>query len=187
MVKSPVQPSFESWQWVVVGPESSGKSTLAQDLANRLRLPLVGEVARAYLAGRASGAYDESDVARIGELQAQHEAAITADAAAVVVDTDDVVIAVWMQWRFGRIDDPVKARLRSLTGARRRYFLVAPDMPWQPDPLREHPNQREELFARYVQTLIRYGREFVVLRGNRELRLMCALGQIKRWQGDDHR
>ena len=52
----------------IVGPESSGKSTLARQLATAFGCPWVREYARAYLEGR-GGNYDETDLVKIADGQ----------------------------------------------------------------------------------------------------------------------
>ena len=58
------------------------------------------------------------------------------------------------------------------------YLLCAPDFPWAPDPLREHPEQREELFGWYERLLEQHSLRFVVLRGAPDQRLQTALQAI---------
>jgi nicotinamide riboside kinase len=50
------------------------------------------------------------------------------------------------------------------------YFLCAPDIPWEPDPLRENPLNREMLFGLYLEQLEKYGRNFTILTGHLENR-----------------
>jgi nicotinamide riboside kinase len=48
--------------------------------------------------------------------------------------------------------------------------LCAPDIPWEPDPLRENPLNREMLFGLYLEQLEKYGRNFTILTGHLENR-----------------
>jgi hypothetical protein len=64
----------------------------------------------------------------------------------------------------------------------RHYFLCSPeDIPWQPDPLRENPFDRDRLFAIYEQELIAYKQKYTILRGGFKDRFYTALQKI-----DDH-
>jgi nicotinamide riboside kinase len=50
------------------------------------------------------------------------------------------------------------------------YFLCAPDIPWEPDPLREHPEERERLFLLYQAELIQSKRPFTIVSGTMKAR-----------------
>lgn len=130
----------------LTGAESSGKTTLAQALAEQIGAVLVPEAARQMLKPQA--AYDIDDVVRIGLAQADSEDAALADHAGwVVADTDLTVIRIWLQERFGVWPAVLAERFEAR--APRTYVLCTPDMPWQPDPLREHPNDRWRLHEQY--------------------------------------
>jgi nicotinamide riboside kinase len=59
------------------------------------------------------------------------------------------------------------------------YFLCSPeDIDWQPDPLRENPNDRDRLFDIYEKELIFYKRDYTILRGNMSERLQTAFYKI---------
>lgn len=138
----------------LTGAESSGKTTLAEALAEHLDARLVPEAARQMLSRQRT--YGIDDVVRIGLAQAASEAAaLAAHTGWVVADTDLTVIRIWLQERFGMwpraLNAPFDAR------APRVYVLCAPDMPWQPDPLREHPNDRWRLHEQYRDLLASMG------------------------------
>ncbi len=84
----------------IVGPESSGKTTLAQDLAQRLACPWVAEYVREYFATRADASYDLPDIIEIarGQLAAEHAAPASTD---LVCDTNGLVCKIWAEVRFG--------------------------------------------------------------------------------------
>jgi NadR type nicotinamide-nucleotide adenylyltransferase len=138
---------------LVTGPESSGKTTLARQLAWALDGRFVAEAARDYLEER-GGEYDAADLPLIWQQQAEAEDTARASSASFVIcDTGPEVIRVWAEVKYGR--SPAEVLLAC---AERNYDLVllcAPDLPWAPDPLREAPDliQREALFARYRELL----------------------------------
>ncbi len=134
----------------VTGAESSGKTTLATALANHLDARLVPEAARRMLTPQQT--YDIDDVVRIGLTQADNEDTALADHGGwVVADTDLTVIRIWLRERFDVWPTVLAERFQAR--APRAYVLCAPDMPWQPDPLREHPYDRERLHQQYRQLL----------------------------------
>lgn len=183
---------------VLTGAESSGKTTLAADLAAHFGVPWVPEYARTYLAGRAgvraidatdpagtstdagtpSGGddYTEADVEAIGRgQQAAEHAARAAHGGLLVADTDLLVILVWMRERYGRVPAWIDAALQP--APHRGYVLTSPDMPWAPDPLREHPHARERLHATYRAELQRRGLAFIEVGGSPEARVEA----VARW------
>ncbi|TXF88402.1 ATP-binding protein [Neolewinella aurantiaca] len=138
---------------LVTGPESSGKTTLARDLAWALDGTYVAEAARDYLEER-DGKYSETDLPAIWDRQKKAEDAARASSASFVVcDTGPEVIRIWAEVKYGLCPhDVLEASLN------RHYDLILlcrPDLPWEPDPLREARDQqeREDLLERYRKVL----------------------------------
>lgn len=166
----------------LVGPESTGKTTLARDLARHYGVVMIDEVARDYLNGLPDPAtYDATDLEAIAHAQLAAEAT-QPDTPLKVLDTDLVVIDVWWRERFGRppqwLDDAI---VTSTGNPNRRYLLCAPDLPWEPDPLREHPADRPRLFARYEARLQALGAPYRVVTGTGAERTRTALTIIDHW------
>ncbi|MBC6994928.1 ATP-binding protein [Neolewinella lacunae] len=137
----------------ITGPESSGKSTLARDLAWALDGVYVAEAARGYLLAR-QGRYTAADLPRIWEVQRRSEDAARAHSPGLVVcDTGPEVIRIWAEVKYGQC--PKELRQAQLERHYDLTLLCAPDLPWEPDPLREAPDQatRLALFARYRELL----------------------------------
>lgn len=162
----------------LTGPESSGKSTLAAELASTLGVPLVPEVARDYLADRSG--YGASDVLAIGRAQlAAEQDALAEGTGLVICDTDLQVVQIWWQEKYGPLDPWLSDALARRTP--RRYLLAAPDLPWQPDPLRESPGDRRRLFDRYVDLLRSGPYAYAEVRGTGGARFDCALRIVQGW------
>jgi nicotinamide riboside kinase len=138
---------------LVTGPESSGKSTLARNLAWALDGIYVAEAARDYLEER-NGNYTEADLPLIGAKQKEAEDAARASSASFVVcDTGPEVIRIWAEVKFGHCPEDIL-----IASNQRSYDLILlclPDLPWEPDVLREAPGQeqREDLLSRYRSVL----------------------------------
>lgn len=138
----------------VTGAECTGKSTLAGYLATAFDVPLVPEVARAYLDDADQsrpGRYRRSDVEAIARAQLEAETTALAAAPLVVADTDLTVIRVWWEEKFGPLPDWLR---RALDARGPRCYLVPrPDIPWEHDPQRENPHDRARLHQRYLALL----------------------------------
>ncbi len=162
---------------VCTGPESSGKSTLAEQLALALGGVLVPEAARQVLPGLGNR-YLPSDVYHIAEQQMRAEqAALNSGNSPIICDTDLQVICIWWQERFGPIPAPLVSAYAAQ--APRVYLLCYPDLPWEPDPLRENPLDRERLFDLYEKDATARHLTYHIVRGQGDARLAGALDALK--------
>ena len=161
---------------VITGPESCGKTTLAGQLANRWKAPLVSEVARKYLEGKDS--YEKSDLLEIAKLQYQMEQKkAESSTEKLVCDTDLLVILIWSEVRYGSCDPWIYRTFEKCLEQKsytRRYILCDPKIPWQPDRLRENSHNRDELFAIYLKKLIGYRANYSIVQGKPNERLQQA-------------
>ncbi len=159
---------------VVTGPESTGKTTLAQQLGEYYQTIWVREFAREYLS-QLNRDYQESDLLKIaqGQVQKENETAVQANQW-LICDTSLEVIKVWSEVKYGRCHPWILKQLRQRTAD--LYLLTAPDIPWAPDPQREHPAQREALYQIYVREL--EDKPYIEIWGNREKRLNTAINKI---------
>ncbi|WP_022824272.1 AAA family ATPase [Hymenobacter norwichensis] len=156
----------------ITGPESTGKTTLSRQLAAHYRASWVPEYARTYLEENGAN-YTLADLEAIarGQLAAEAQAAAEAHAqghAVLFADTDLLVIKVWAEHAFGQCPAWILQRLQQ-----QRYDLVLLpniDLPWEPDPLREHPHLRQHFFEVYHQALQDLQVNFAVISGTAEAR-----------------
>lgn len=165
------------WRIAITGPESSGKTTLAKALAAHFGAPWVPEYAREYLEGLGRP-YLEEDLLRIAEGQLAAERRIVGSASEYVFcDTDLLVIRIWSQEKFGRVDPRLGAIMREVNY--HRTLLCRPDLPWEPDPLRENPHDRDRLFTLYEEALKASGRSYTTVHGDPMERLHRAVHAIE--------
>ena len=143
----------------IIGPESTGKSTLSAYLAHRYNGVLIPEYGREYMEHLSPDYfYTYEDIVAIARQQIQkleelHQAFSTKDTL-VFFDTELIITKVWFEHKYGIVPDFVLEALHRYPMD--IYLLCYPDMPWQPDPVRENPNIREYLFEWYereIQTL----------------------------------
>lgn len=162
---------------VLTGPESTGKTLLAEALAGALGCRGVPEFARSYVAhlGRS---YERRDLRQIGAGQRAWEdwyGANTPAGGLLVCDTDWTVLQIWEQYRFGHQTEYAWNEGYGPARLADHYFLCAPDFPWQPDALREHPEERNVLFSLYEDLLRQHGAVYTILYGPPDTRVLQAL------------
>jgi nicotinamide riboside kinase len=96
------------------------------------------------------------------------------DSKLCILDTDLITIKIWSMVKFGKCDDWILKQIE----ARKYdfYLLCSPEgIAWEADPLRENPQNRNELFELYEKELIFYDKKYVVLKGNEMKRLQIAI------------
>jgi NadR type nicotinamide-nucleotide adenylyltransferase len=164
---------------VVIGPESTGKSTLSYQIAATLGAPCVPEYARKYL-NELNRPYTEADLLTIAQGQLAEEEKLAQKANKLLVcDTDLYVIKVWSEHKYQRchrmILDQIARRSYDL------YLLTGIDMPWQDDPLREYPDHamRHYFFHVYKDIVIHSGVPWALIEGTPAERLQRALAVIR--------
>jgi NadR type nicotinamide-nucleotide adenylyltransferase len=156
----------------VTGPESTGKSKLAAWLANAYQTLWVPEYAREYLE-KYGPDYTLADVEKIARGQLERENRMAEKATRVLFcDTDLLVTKIWCEEVFGAcsawIDEQFRKHRYDL------YLLCSPDIAWEPDPLRENPDDRDRLFALYRQTLEENKLSYRIVTGTGEARFENA-------------
>ena len=159
----------------VVGPESSGKSTLSQALAQALHAPWVAEYVREYFTNKGSSDYELADIVAIARGQLAAEAAF-ADAPLLICDTTALVCKIWAEVRYQHCPAELLALYQPQDYA--LHLLTRPDMPWEPDPLRENPNDRDALFDLYEADLKASGARYIIVSGKQAERLAVALAAV---------
>ncbi|HEV3250017.1 MAG TPA: AAA family ATPase [Puia sp.] len=161
---------------VVIGPESTGKSTLCEYLAGYYKTGWVPEFAREYLLSHGME-YRYQDLLTIarGQLLLEDEISLgSAGKPLLFIDTDMYVMKIWCEFVFGKvhpwITDQIAFRKYDL------YLLCNTDLPWVKDELREYPDleTREKLFRMYRDLMDRQNTSWVEIRGNDDQRMKIA-------------
>ena len=131
----------------IIGPESTGKTTLAKELAQEFNGICVPEYAREYVEKRGTTeiTYEElEEIARyqIDELAKQGDGLY-------FFDTELIVTKVWFDYAFGRVPEWLNEAIKRFPMD--AYLLTKPDIPWISDPARSNGSDaiRQELFDRY--------------------------------------
>lgn len=141
------------------GPESCGKSTLSRWCSELYQFPLSDEYAREYLKNKVN--YDQNDLDAITIAQLKDWENIGSK---FVADTEMTVMKIWSESRYQKVSPLIQMTYENQQFD--YYFLCAPDIPWEPDPLRENPTNRQELFERYEMELSVMKRPYSILKGS---------------------
>jgi NadR type nicotinamide-nucleotide adenylyltransferase len=161
----------------VTGPESTGKSRLAKELAEHYSTVFVPEVAREYI-DRLDRPYNQEDILKIAKWQINEEERWLQHAKHLLFcDTELIVTKIWSEVKYGNCDPWI---LQKIKENRYDLFLLCDiDLPWEADPQRESPHMREKLFDLYHDELTRRGLPFEVVSGTGQERLMNAIGLVE--------
>ena len=167
----------------IVGPESSGKTTLCEALAAHYDVAFVPEFAREYLMRR-GGSYEEADLSVIAKGQYENGVRIEHEnsrSPMILHDTEMLTMKIWSEERFGRVHRRIEELL-----ARQQFdhwLLCRPDIPWEADPLRENPDDRDRLFAIYEAELLKMREPYTIMEGGHGTRMRKAIAVIDRIAG----
>jgi len=151
------------------GPESTGKTTLSKKISELYNGVYVEEYAREYLV-KTKGLYQEEDLVHIAEGQFNLISESNNHTNQLIVsDTDLTVLMVWSLYKYKRIHPRIKQLLELEQFD--LLFLCDIDTPWEYDPLREHPNERNEILDLFQKILNENNRNYILLSGSIEERL----------------
>ena len=164
---------------LITGPESTGKSTLVQALAEYFKAEYVSEYAREYLE-KLDRPYDDNDLLEIAKGQVRSEDDIAFESTSLLfVDTDLTVMHIWAQEKFGRTSDWVlqemKARSYDL------YLVPDIDLEWTYDSQRENPEDRDRLMQLYQQSFKKREINYHLVKGKGEQRVQNAIDIVERF------
>lgn len=164
---------------VIIGPESTGKSTLANQLADHYRTVSCPEFAREYLSDLKRN-YTFEDLLNIakGQLQLEHYMLTKARNNFYFIDTDMYVMKVWCEVAFNNCHTYI---LKQIALQQYDLHLICDvDLPWVEDELREYPDLtiRRKLFKMYKDLMVNSTGPWAVISGNSSQRLQTATSII---------
>lgn len=163
---------------VIIGPESTGKSTLTQMLARHYKMPFVNEYAREYLE-QLHRDYTADDLEKIAAGQiGLEENKLKESPSMLFCDTDLYVIKVWSEHKYRRCATQILQQIANRSYD--LYILTDIDMPWEEDPQREYPDplMRQYFYKVYEDIVIHSGLPWAKVSGNPDQRLNMAVGMI---------
>ena len=147
---------------IITGPESSGKTTLCEQLSNHFNIPFTKEFARSYI--------DNLDrIYMIGDLLSIGKEQLKSELNSQLLDTDLITLKIWSEYKYGSCDKWILDKIEKQKTEKRFYLLCSPDIPWQADKQRENPNDREELFKIYKQELDDLEHTYFIVEGENRM------------------
>ena len=157
----------------IVGPESTGKSTVAAQLARHYNTVWVPEYAREYCAALTEPCTWHDEI-KIFYGQIETEEKLLARANKVLIcDTTFLTVKIWSEHIFGRSPQQVLDELPKRPYD--KYLLMNIDLPWQEDPLRDFPHMREHFMEIWHKELKSLHADYSVISGNDEERFQNAV------------
>ncbi len=166
---------------VLFGPESTGKTTLSEQLATHYNTVWVPEYAREYLQhkwDREQKTCEPKDLLPIaeGQMKLENERAQQANGI-LICDTDLLETKVYSEAYYLGYCDPLLEKYAQ-RNTYDLYLLTYVDTPWEPDDLRDKPHEREKMFNYFKEALEQNGKNFIILKGNKRVRLQTAISAI---------
>ena len=157
---------------VITGTESSGKSTLTNYLGKLLKIPYALEYARYHLEEKGPE-YNLEQLCKMSQLHRQYQQDKIPDTVALgLFDTDLINYKIWAEEVFGYCPEEI------ITGIEQEsshiYLLCKPDLPWEPDPLRKNPNDRQRLYQQHLDEVTKLGRPYKEIEGFGRERMVSA-------------
>ena len=166
-------------KYAFLGPESTGKSTTAQLVAEQLQGIYIPEMARDYLATKGLQ-YTYHDILEIAHLQSSEESryAATYPDSILLCDTEFITIEIWLEFLNYDVPQWIPTQIRASQYI--CYFLFDIDIPWVADPLRANENDREQLFRLFIEKLTYYQKPYHIIRGRGYERITQVMEKIER-------
>ena len=160
----------------IVGPESTGKSTISLQLAKHYQVPWVAEYARFYCAALTGPCTLQDEINMFhGQVALEESVLASAQTDFIICDTTFITVKIWSDEMLGKtpqiVLDAIKSRSYDF------YLLLDIDLPWQDDPLRDFPHKRAHFMQVWHQELKAINANYQVISGT-ETRLQNAVSAI---------
>lgn len=161
----------------LIGPESTGKSYLAEYLADYYTTSWIPEYAREYIF-KLNRSYTFKDIESIAKKQIilEQEKIVSAKKF-LFIDTELINNKIWFKESFAKIPDWIDQLIEE--EAIDYYLLCYPDLKWESDPLRENPDKRLYLFDQYKHEIEKIAKPYKIIKGIGEERINMAIQSIE--------
>ena len=162
----------------IVGPESTGKSCMAQQLAREFNTWYVPEFSRYYCMGM-NNQYTLQDELNIyyGQLALEESMVGVVDNSLLFFDTTILTVKIWSDYLFGATPDKVVKEIQKRHYD--HYLLLNIDLPWEDDPLRDFPDKREYFMQVWVNELSELNADYTIISGLGHERFMAGVKAVR--------
>jgi len=157
----------------ILGPESTGKTRLANELSKHYNVNMVSEFAREYFNDKDYN-YSFDDIVEIakGQLESEEDAALKSSGM-LFCDTEFIVMKIWAKIVFGKVPSWIEKQV--IEHVYDLYLLCYPDLKWEPDPLRNKLHNRQYIYNLFVNELEENKFNYKVVDGFNDSRLKNAI------------
>ena len=153
---------------IITGPESSGKTTLFEQMTSSYKIHGVNEYAREYI-GNLNREYNYLDILQIAKKQFENEQILSSNNPQfLIADTDLLTLEIWCEFKYKKCHSFILDTLRNHLP--NFYILCYPDIPWEFDPQRENPKDRIDLFNIYESKIKALGVDYHIVKGDEQTR-----------------
>jgi len=159
----------------IIGPESSGKTTLAKELSGKLNAILIEEYSREYFKFHDYSKCSLTDLEIIAQNQFDNSN-ISKENSFLISDTEMLTMEIWAKDKYAKVPNLI-SQLR-----KHQYFdlyiLSKPDFPWEYDSLRTDFNRRDHLFEMYKQEIAASNYQFLIVKGDISNRISSVIDYL---------
>ncbi|PWG81098.1 AAA family ATPase [Pararcticibacter amylolyticus] len=163
----------------IVGPESTGKSTISQQLADHYNTVWVPEYAREYCSKLKEPCSWQDEINMFnGQLELESRLIKKANKI-LICDTTFLTVKIWCDFSFGKSPDEVLEELPRHPYD--LYLLMDTDLPWEDDPLRDFPHLREYFMDIWHKELHALNARYAVIQGDNTTRFNNAVSFVNKY------
>jgi len=161
----------------LIGPESTGKTSLCKWMSNKFGVEFLSEYSREYL-NKLDKPFHGSDIIKIYTRQFEFEKDLLSRSKNILfVDTEFINAKIWYKHHTGNedpwFDNMIMKHPYDL------YLLTKPDIPWEPDNLRANPGKSDYFFKLYEEQLVHFGFNYRIIEGEGHVRNQNAEQIVK--------
>ncbi|MET3977737.1 NadR type nicotinamide-nucleotide adenylyltransferase [Mucilaginibacter sp. UYP25] len=160
----------------IVGPESTGKSTMSAFLAKHYQTVWVPEYARGYCEKLTAPPTWQDEINMFHGQLALEEEILSRANKLLICDTTFITVKIWSDEIFGKAPQEVVDELPK--HPYNLYLLLDIDLPWQDDPLRDFPHKREHFMDIWQKELNTLNANYITISGTGEDRYAKATEAI---------